>query len=141
MKKLAPALRAMKALPQSEKDAALAGWETDLPGMLHRMTMLVLEARDAKGERIMRRDFYNVIHDYLMRAMYVKPGPDLTPISMQDAMIQQDQDPQAFTTAAELGEAYKNCGANMNAAGQDIETTTSMLESLANNGLNVWLKS
>lgn len=39
------------------------------------------------------------------------------------------------TTAAELGEAYKNCGANMNAAGQDIETTTSMLESLANNGL------
>ena len=28
------------------------------------------------------------------------------------------------TTAAELGEAYKNCGANMNAAGQDIETTT-----------------
>lgn len=30
------------------------------------------------------------------------------------------------TTAAELGEAYKNCGANMNAAGQDIETTTSI---------------
>ena len=39
------------------------------------------------------------------------------------------------TTAAELGEAYKNCGANMNAAGQDIETTTSFLEVLANNGL------
>ena len=33
------------------------------------------------------------------------------------------------------GEAYKNCGANMNAAGQDIETTTSFLEALANNGL------
>lgn len=39
------------------------------------------------------------------------------------------------TTAAELGEAYKNCGANMNAANQDIEITTSMLEALANNGL------
>lgn len=39
------------------------------------------------------------------------------------------------TTAAELGGAYKNCGANMNAAGQDIETTTSFLEALANNGL------
>ena len=39
------------------------------------------------------------------------------------------------TTAAELGEAYKNCSANMNAAGQDIETTTSFLEALANNGL------
>lgn len=41
------------------------------------------------------------------------------------------------TTAAELGEAYKNCGANMNAAGQDIETTTSFLEALANNGLRM----
>lgn len=39
------------------------------------------------------------------------------------------------TTAAELGEAYKNCAANMHAGGQDIETTTSMLEALANNGL------
>lgn len=39
------------------------------------------------------------------------------------------------TTAAELGEAYKNCGANMNATNQDIEITTSMLEALANNGL------
>lgn len=39
------------------------------------------------------------------------------------------------TTAAELGEAYKNCAANMNAGGQDIETTTSLLEALANNGL------
>lgn len=39
------------------------------------------------------------------------------------------------TTAAELAQSYKNCAANMSAAGQDIETTTSMLESLANNGL------
>ena len=42
---------------------------------------------------------------------------------------------KSSTTAAELGEAYKNCAANMNAGGQDIETTTSMLEALANNGL------
>ena len=39
------------------------------------------------------------------------------------------------TTAAELAQSYKNCAANMNSAGQDIETTTSMLEVLANNGL------
>ena len=39
------------------------------------------------------------------------------------------------TTAAELGEAYKNCAANMSASGQDIETTTSLLEAMANNGL------
>lgn len=39
------------------------------------------------------------------------------------------------TTAAELAQSYKNCAAIMNSAGQDIETTTSFLEILANNGL------
>ena len=39
------------------------------------------------------------------------------------------------TTAAELAQSYKNCAANMHSAGQDIETTTSMLEIMANNGL------
>ena len=38
------------------------------------------------------------------------------------------------TTAEQLGEAYKNCAANMNASGQDIETTTARLEALANQG-------
>ncbi|MBR4152088.1 MAG: phage tail tape measure protein [Selenomonadaceae bacterium] len=41
----------------------------------------------------------------------------------------------ANTTAAGLGEAYKNCAANMNAAGQDIETTTALLSMMANQGL------
>ena len=41
----------------------------------------------------------------------------------------------ANTTAEGLGEAYKNCAANMNAAGQDIETTTSFLAMMANQGL------
>lgn len=39
------------------------------------------------------------------------------------------------TTAAELGEAYRNSAANMHAAGQDVETTTSLLEAMANQGL------
>lgn len=39
------------------------------------------------------------------------------------------------TTAQQLGEAYRNCAANLNAAGQDVETVTSMLESMANQGL------
>ena len=38
------------------------------------------------------------------------------------------------TTAEALGEAYKNCAANLNAAGQDIETVTSLLEGMANQG-------
>lgn len=41
----------------------------------------------------------------------------------------------ANTTAAGLGEAFKNCAANMNAAGQDFETTTSLLSMMANQGL------
>jgi len=39
------------------------------------------------------------------------------------------------TSAEALGQAYKNCAANMNAAGQDIETTTSLLAMMANQGL------
>lgn len=38
------------------------------------------------------------------------------------------------TTAEQLGEAYQNSAANLNAAGQDIETTTSLLEAMANQG-------
>lgn len=38
------------------------------------------------------------------------------------------------TAAEALGEAYKNCAANLNAAGQDVETVTSLLEGMANQG-------
>lgn len=38
------------------------------------------------------------------------------------------------TSAEQLGEAYKNCAANLNAAGQDVETVTSLLEGMANQG-------
>lgn len=37
-------------------------------------------------------------------------------------------------TAEQLGEAYRNSAANMHAAGQDVETTTSLLEAMANQG-------
>ena len=39
------------------------------------------------------------------------------------------------TTAEALDEAYNNCAANLNAAGQDIETTTAMLSVMADQGL------
>lgn len=39
------------------------------------------------------------------------------------------------TTTQALGEAFKNVAANMNAAGQDVETTTALLAMLANQGL------
>ena len=38
------------------------------------------------------------------------------------------------TSAEQLGEAYRNCAANLNAAGQDVETVTSLLEAMANQG-------
>ena len=39
------------------------------------------------------------------------------------------------TTTQQLGEAFGNCAANMNAAGQDMKTTTSFLEAFANQGI------
>ena len=39
------------------------------------------------------------------------------------------------TTTQQLGEAYKNCAANMHASGQSMETTTALLEALANQGV------
>lgn len=38
------------------------------------------------------------------------------------------------TSAQQLGEAYKNCASNLHAAGQDVETVTSLLEAMANQG-------
>ena len=41
----------------------------------------------------------------------------------------------ANTTAAQLSEAYKNCAATLHASGQDVETVTSLLSQMANQGL------
>lgn len=40
----------------------------------------------------------------------------------------------ANTTAEQLGEAYKNCAASLNASGQSVETVTSLLSMMANQG-------
>ena len=39
------------------------------------------------------------------------------------------------TTTTQLGDAFGNCAANMNAAGQDMKTTTSFLQAFANQGV------
>lgn len=39
------------------------------------------------------------------------------------------------STTTQLAEAFSNCAANMHAAGQDVETTTSFLEAFANQGI------
>ena len=41
----------------------------------------------------------------------------------------------ANTSAEQLGEAYKNCAANLHASGQSVETVTSLLSMMANQGL------
>lgn len=38
------------------------------------------------------------------------------------------------TNVTQLGEAYQNCAANMNAAGQSMETTTALIEAMSNQG-------
>lgn len=40
----------------------------------------------------------------------------------------------ANTSAEQLGEAFKNCAANLNAGGQDVETTSALLSMMANQG-------
>lgn len=39
------------------------------------------------------------------------------------------------TSATQLGQAYRNSAANLNAAGQDVETVTALLSAMANQGL------
>lgn len=103
---------------------SLAGWSVDqtLSGIDGVMQLAAASGMDLA-------DASQIVTDNI--SSFGLAASDATNIADMMAYAQAN----SSTTAAELGEAYKNCGANMNAAGQDIETTTSMLEALANNGL------
>lgn len=103
---------------------SLAGWTVDqtLSGIDGVMQLAAASGMDLA-------DASQIVTDNI--SSFGLAASDATNIADMMAYAQAN----SSTTAAELGEAYKNCGANMNAAGQDIETTTSMLEALANNGL------
>ncbi|MDO4174557.1 MAG: phage tail tape measure protein [Eubacteriales bacterium] len=102
---------------------ALAGWDAQqsidaLPG--------VLDLAAASGMDLAAAS--DMVTDYL--SAFGMEASDSTYFADLLAYAQSN----ANTTAAALGESFKNCAANMNAAGQDVETTTSLLSMLANQG-------
>lgn len=103
---------------------ALAGWDAQqsvdaLPGVLDLAAASGMELASAS----------DMVTDYL--SAFGMEAKDSTYFADMLAYAQSN----ANTTAAGLGEAYKNCASNMHAAGQDVETTTSLLSTLANQGL------
>lgn len=103
---------------------ALAGWDADqsmtaLPG--------VLDLAAASGMDLAAAS--DMVTDYLSAF-----GLEAAQASSFSDMLAYAQ-ANSNTTADQLGEAYKNCAATLHGAGQDVETVTSLLEALANQGL------
>lgn len=106
------------------KYMALAGWDAQtsisaLPG--------VLDLAAASGMGLAQAS--DMVTDYLSAF-----GMEASQASYFSDLLTYAQG-NSNTSAEQLGEAYRNCAANLNAAGQDIETVTSMLEAMANQGL------
>lgn len=102
---------------------ALAGWDSDksieaLPAVLSLAAASGMELAAAS----------DMVTDYLSAfGMEANQAAYLSDIL---AFAQANSN----TSAEQLGDAYKNCAANLNAAGQDVETVTSLLEAMANQG-------
>ena len=106
------------------KYMALAGWNVDqsmdgLPG--------ILDLAAASGMDLAAAS--DMVTDYL--SAFGLEASQSTRFADMLAYAQSN----ANTTAEGLGEAFKNCAANLNASGQDIETTTALLSMMANQGL------
>lgn len=103
---------------------ALAGWDSEqsvaaLPAVLNLAAASGMDLAAAS----------DMVTDYL--SAFGLEASDAAYFSDLLAFAQANSN----TTAEQLGEAYKNCAANLHAAGQDVETVTSMLEAMANQGL------
>ena len=103
---------------------ALAGWDaeqsTDALGG-------VLDLAAASGMDLASAS--DMVTDYL--SAFGLQASDSAKFADEMAYAQSNSN----TTTEQLGEAVKNCAANMNASGQSVETTTSALAMLANQGL------
>lgn len=101
------------------KYMSLAGWDADqstsaLGGVLNLAAASGMELGAAS----------DMVTDYLS-AFAMEAG---------DAAYFADLLSYAQSHSNTTAEAYKNCAANLNAAGQDVETVTSLLEGMANQG-------
>lgn len=110
---------------------ALAGWDAEqsidsLPGVLSLAAasgMGLAAASDMVTDYMSA--FSSSVSDYT--------GEALTAAEFSDKLAYAQAN--SNTTAAGLGEAYKNCAANLNAAGQQMDTVTAILGTMANQGL------
>lgn len=103
---------------------ALAGWDvnkatSELGG--------VLELAAASGMGLAESS--DMVTDYL--SAFSKSAISAAEFADMLAYAQANSN----TTAQALGEAYKNSAANLNAAGQDVQTVTALLAAMANQGL------
>lgn len=103
---------------------ALAGWSADesteaLGGVLQLASASGMDLAEAS----------DLVTDYL--SAFGLTASDSAKFADELAYAQANSN----TTTEQLGEAFKNCSANMSSAGQTVETTTSILASLANSGL------
>jgi len=102
---------------------ALAGWNTEqmvdgLDGVLNLAAASGMELAEAS----------DIVTDFL--AAFGKEAKDAGKMADMMAYAQAHSN----TTTRQLGEAFRNSAANMNTAGQTMETTTALLEAMANQG-------
>lgn len=105
------------------KYMALAGWDVQqstsaLPGVLNLAAAASMDLAQAS----------DMVTDY-MSAFGIEADKSTY---FADALAYAQN--HANTTVDQLGQAFQNCAANMNASGQDFETTTALLEGMANQG-------
>lgn len=103
---------------------ALAGWDTQqmvsgLPGVLDLAASSQMDLAQAS----------DMVTDFL--TAFGLEAKDATNMANEMAYAQSHSN----TTTQQLGEAFGNCAAQMHTAGQTMETTTALLEAMANQGL------
>ncbi len=106
------------------KYMSLAGWSTE--SMLSGIDG-VLNLAAASGMELANAS--DMVTDYL--SAFGMQASESAKMADMLAFAQANSN----TTAQQLGEAYGNCAAILHTGGQDIETVTSLLEGMANQGL------
>ena len=110
---------------------ALAGWDAEqsaaaLPGVLSLAAAADMDLASAS----------DMVTDYMSafsKSVSDYTGEALTAAEFSDKLAYAQAN--SNTNVQQLGEAYKNCAANMNAAGQQMDSVTAILGTLANQGL------
>ena len=102
---------------------ALAGWDTQqmLEGVDGVMQLAAASGMDLASASDMVTDYLSAFN---MEASEASKMADMLAYAQA----------HSNTTAEQLGEAYGNCAAGLNTAGQSIDTVTAMLEAMANQG-------